>query len=55
MNYDDLKNGIVQLITKAETELPDDVIKALKKSYEIEEGIAKTQIGAILKNIDLAK
>jgi fumarate hydratase subunit alpha len=51
----DIKNGIIQLIKKAETELPTDVINALKKAYEIEEGIAKTQIEAILKNIDLAK
>jgi fumarate hydratase subunit alpha len=55
MNYNNLREGIVQLITKAETELPDDVIKALKKAYEIEDEIAKTQIGAILKNIELAK
>jgi len=51
----DIKNGIIQLIKKAETELPTDVIEALKISYGIEEGIAKTQIEAILKNIDLAK
>jgi len=51
----DIKNGIIQLIKKAETELPTDVINALKKSYGIEKGIAKTQIEAILKNIDLAK
>jgi len=55
MDFEDIKNGIVQLIKKAETELPDDVIKSLKKAYEIEEGVAKTQIEAILKNIDLAK
>jgi fumarate hydratase subunit alpha len=51
----DIENGIIQLIKKAETELPTDVINALKKAYGIEEGIAKTQIEAILKNIDLAK
>jgi fumarate hydratase subunit alpha len=48
-------NGIVQLIKKAETELPEDVIKALKKSYKIEKSVAKIQIEAILKNIDLAR
>jgi len=47
--------GIVTLIKKAETELPRDVIDALKHAHEIEEGIAKTQIETILKNIDLAK
>lgn len=55
MDNADIKNGIIQLIKKAETELPTDVINALKKAYGIEEGIAKTQIEAILKNIDLAK
>lgn len=55
MNFDDIEQGIVELIRKAETELPNDVIKALKNAYEIEEGVAKTQIEAILKNIDLAK
>jgi fumarate hydratase subunit alpha len=54
MDYEYIKKGMVQLIKKAETELPKDVIKALKNAYEIEEGVAKTQIDAILKNIDLA-
>ena len=55
MNFDDIKQGIIKLIKKAETELPADVIKALKNANEIEEGVAKTQIEAILKNINLAK
>lgn len=55
MDFDDIEKGVVQLIKKAETELPKDVIDALSKAYEIEEGVAKTQIGAILENIDLAK
>ena len=55
MDYNDIKDSIVQLIKKAETELPNDVIDALKEAYEVEEGVAKTQIEAILKNIDLAK
>lgn len=55
MNDEDVKNGVVQLIRKAETELPKDVVDALKDAYEIEKGVAKTQIEAILKNIDLAK
>jgi fumarate hydratase subunit alpha len=55
MDYENIKKGIVQLMKKAETELPNDVITALKKAYEIEEGVAKTQIEAILKNIDLSK
>jgi len=55
MNFEDIKQGIIQLIKKAETELPKDVIVALENALEIEEGVAKTQIEAILKNIDLAK
>ena len=55
MNFKDIEDGIVELIRKAETELPKDVIDSLKNAYKIEEGVAKTQIEAILKNIDLAK
>ncbi|MCK4365657.1 MAG: fumarate hydratase [Thermoplasmatales archaeon] len=55
MDFEDIENGIVELIRKAETELPKDVVNSLKKAYEIEEGVAKTQIDAILTNIDLAK
>jgi fumarate hydratase subunit alpha len=55
MNFEDIKQGIIQLIKKAETELPNDVINALKNALEIEKGVAKIQIDAILKNIDLAK
>ncbi|KYK34854.1 MAG: fumarate hydratase [Thermoplasmatales archaeon SG8-52-3] len=50
-----MKNGLIELIKKAETDLPKDVINALEKALKIEEGIAKTQIEAILTNIDLAK
>jgi len=55
MNYKNVEDGIVQLIKKAETELPKDVIHALEQAYKIEDGVAKIQIEAILKNIDLAK
>jgi len=54
-DFKKIEKGIVQLIKKAETELPKDVIKSLKQAYTIEDGVAKTQIDAILKNIDLAK
>jgi fumarate hydratase subunit alpha len=50
-----IENGIILLIKKAETELPQDVIVALEHAYIIEEGIAKKQIETILKNIALAK
>lgn len=50
-----IEDGIVAVIKKAETELPQDVIDALKHAHTNETGIAKTQIDTILKNIDLAK
>ena len=50
-----IEEGIVAVIKKAETELPQDVIDALKHASTIETGVAKTQIETILKNIDLAK
>ena len=50
-----IKKGVIELIKKAETELPDDVIASLKKAYKLEKDVAKTQIKAILDNIDLAK
>ena len=55
MDFEDIKSGIINLIQKAETELPEDVINALENALKIEEGVAKTQIEAILKNINLAK
>ena len=39
MEKKNIEDGIVALIKKAETELPSDVINALKRAYEIEDGI----------------
>jgi fumarate hydratase subunit alpha len=55
MKGKDIEDGIVSLIKKAETELPDDVIDALQKASTNEEGLAKVQIETILKNVELAK
>lgn len=55
MDETSVEEGIVSLIRKAETELPKDVIRALKKACDFEKGIAKTQIETILKNVELAK
>lgn len=55
MDKVNVEEGIIQLIKKAETDLPSDVINALKRAMEKEEGIAKTQLQTILKNVDLAK
>jgi fumarate hydratase subunit alpha len=55
MNDKGIENGIIQLIRKAETELPLDVINSLKQALQQEEGTAKLQIQTILDNVDLAK
>ncbi|MDD3247262.1 MAG: fumarate hydratase [Methanosarcina sp.] len=48
--------SIADLLRKAEIELPDDVIEALRKTETREEKpVAKSQLRAILKNIELAK
>lgn len=55
MNRNDIISGIVQLIQKAETELPVDVIEALEEVYRIEEGLAKIQMATILKNLKVSQ
>jgi fumarate hydratase subunit alpha len=48
--------SIADLLRKAEIELPDDVVDALKKAEAREENqVAKSQLQAILKNIEIAK
>jgi fumarate hydratase subunit alpha len=48
--------SIVKVLRKAEIELPDDVENALRKAEAAEESlIAKSQLQAILKNIEIAK
>jgi fumarate hydratase subunit alpha len=55
MNDESIVTGIIQLIKKAETELPNDVVNALENAKSKEEGVAKVQLETILKNIELAK
>lgn len=48
--------SIADLLRKAEIELPDDVESALRKAETAEKSqVAKSQLQAILKNIELAK
>lgn len=54
MDTTHIEEGIVQLIRKAETEIPSDVVAALKKATEIETGVAKIQLEAVLTNITMA-
>jgi len=55
INSDAIKNTTVELLRNAATKLPSDVKKALKKAYEKEKGIAKTNMKTILDNITLAE
>ncbi|MDI6888424.1 MAG: fumarate hydratase [Methanocellales archaeon] len=48
--------AVVKLLRKAETELPDDVLAALKAARDKESNpIARMQLSAIIKNADFAK
>ncbi|WP_394326083.1 fumarate hydratase [Methanosarcina horonobensis] len=48
--------SVADLLRKAEIELPDDVVDALRKAEAREENeVAKSQLRAILKNIEIAK
>lgn len=50
-----MEDAIVELIRKAVTDLPPDVVKKLEEARKREEGVARTQIEAILENIRLAR
>ena len=55
--YDDLVETFVELIRRASTQLPDDVVRALElgKAKESESGLADKALGTILENVDLAR
>ncbi len=56
MEYNDVVEAVVSALRKAHTELPDDVVKAIRKAYDSEDNeIARRNLEAILKNIDAAK
>ncbi|MDD3042298.1 MAG: fumarate hydratase [Methanosarcinaceae archaeon] len=56
INRENFIRSLVDLLRKAETELPEDVINELEKARNKEASpIAKAQLEAILKNIDIAK
>jgi fumarate hydratase subunit alpha len=55
MDRNDLETGLLQLILKAETEIPSDVVAALKRAYLVETGAAKLQLEAMLTNVEMAK
>lgn len=57
MAYENLTETFVELIRRASTELPTDVVYALEKGKEKEQqdGLADKAIGTILNNIELAR
>ncbi|AKB19998.1 MULTISPECIES: fumarate hydratase [unclassified Methanosarcina] len=56
INRETFIRSIADLLRKAEIDLPADVVDALKKAEAREESqVAKSQLQAILKNIELAK
>ncbi len=56
ISYESVVKTVADLFMKAETDLPEDVVSALKKAYENEkEEMAKNQLHAILENIEIAQ
>ncbi|MCW3136074.1 MAG: fumarate hydratase [Canidatus Methanoxibalbensis ujae] len=50
-----VKEATVEILRKAETELPADVVRALERAYEDETSeIARTQLRAMIENVKLA-
>ncbi len=55
IHFNDVVSAVVDILENAETELPYDVIYALERAKVNEiSHVAKEQLGAILKNIDIA-
>ncbi len=51
-----LRKTVVEMLRRAETTLPEDVVRALKRSMARERNrIAKLQLDCMLRNLDLAK
>ena len=56
MDFDSVVNSTVEVLRRAHTELPEDVVKAIKNAYEREENeIARKNLETILKNVEAAK
>jgi fumarate hydratase subunit alpha len=55
IDYDTVVSAVIDILEEAETVLPQDVIDALEKAASEESSpVAKEQLEAILKNIDIA-
>jgi len=55
MEYAEIRLALVEAIRRAETMLPRDVIAALARAKEAEQGLARVQLETILKNTDIAR
>lgn len=55
--YENLVETFVELIRRASTQLPDDVVHALQQGRQEEKksGLAEKALGTILENVDLAR
>ena len=54
MDEEYIIQGLVELIFKAETQLPKDVLNALEYAEKLEKGIAKIQLQTMIKNAKIA-
>lgn len=50
-----VEEAALKLLRKCSTSLPGDVVAALRKAYELEEGVAKVNIGLMIENAELAE
>ncbi len=56
MDFEAVVNSTVEVLRKAHTQLPPDVVAAIKRAYEIEDSeIARRNFEAILQNIEAAE
>ncbi len=55
MHSDDIRQALVEAICHAETRLPSDVVAALARARDNEEGMARIQLETILHNIAIAQ
>ena len=53
-NEQDPKEALIEAIRHATTTLPHDVARAIRRARDLETGIGRSQIDAILENVDMA-
>ena len=51
----ELVESLAEALARASTILPEEVVQALRKARDEEEGPARVQLEAILKNVEMAK